>query len=324
MAAKLAQSEAGAKGILRIMRKELENALESLAVRRLTDEKVHDARKRIKKTRAALRLLRDALGKSTYTRENTALRDVARPLSQVRDSKVLLDTLEKLIDRFDQKCRGLALGRFRGALNRERQASRRQVLGVAAPLKPQIATLRKVRSRAKYWHLGKQDWSVIGCGLERVYGKGRRALSAAATEGAAECFHEWRKQVKYLRYQLEFLTPVWPELLRELAEQAHQLADDLGDEHDLTVLRERAQAHHDTLATDLGILLALIDGRRLELRAEAVRRGRQLYEEKPRVFAIRLRGYWDNWRLGAVFSAQDSKAKGPILAADFPSAHPEQ
>jgi CHAD domain-containing protein len=149
-------------------------------------------------------------------------------------------------------------------------------------------------------------------------------LSAAATEGAAECFHEWRKQVKYLRYQLEFLTPVWPELLRELAEQAHQLADDLGDEHDLTVLRERAQAHHDTLATDLGILLALIDGRRLELRAEAVRRGRQLYEEKPRVFAIRLRGYWDNWRLGAAFSAQDSKAKGPILAADFPSAHPEQ
>src|SRR6266702_6584666 len=107
MAAEVEQSESGAKGIRRIMCKELKKALDSLTVRRLTDEKIHDARRRIKKARAALRLLRDALGKGAYTRENTALRDVARPLSQVRDSKVLLDALEKLNDRFDQKCRGL-------------------------------------------------------------------------------------------------------------------------------------------------------------------------------------------------------------------------
>ena|ERR1700730_10683395 len=96
MTAVLVQSEAGAKGARRILRRQLEKALESLAVRRLTDERVHDARKRIKKARAATRLLRDALGKGAYTRENAALRDVARPLSQVRDSRVLLDTLEFL------------------------------------------------------------------------------------------------------------------------------------------------------------------------------------------------------------------------------------
>src|SRR5438876_977921 len=129
MAAEVEQSEAGAKGVRRIVRKQLENVLESLTVRRLTDEKIHDARKRIKKARAALRLLRDVLGKGAYTRENAALRDVARPLSQVRDSKVLLDTLEKLNDRFDKKCRGLTLDGFRRALSRERQALRRQVLG---------------------------------------------------------------------------------------------------------------------------------------------------------------------------------------------------
>jgi benzoyl-CoA reductase/2-hydroxyglutaryl-CoA dehydratase subunit BcrC/BadD/HgdB len=58
MAAQVEQSEAAAKGIRRILRKQLENALESLTAGRLTDEKVHDARKRIKKARAALRLSR--------------------------------------------------------------------------------------------------------------------------------------------------------------------------------------------------------------------------------------------------------------------------
>jgi CHAD domain-containing protein len=302
MVAEVAQSEPGAKGIRRIMRKQLQKVLESLAVRQVTDGKVHDARKRIKKARAALRLLRDVLGKGAYTRENAALRDVARPLSQVRDSKVLLDTLEKLNDRFDKKCSGLALDGFSRALNRERQALRRQVLGRAAPLKSQINTLRKVRSHAKDWRVGKDDWTVIGCGLERVYSKGRRAMSAAETEGTPECFHEWRKQVKYLRHQLEFLTPVWPEMFRELADEAHKLADDLGDEHDLTVLREKAQAHGDTLSTDLDVLLALIDRRRIELRDAAVIRGRQLFEEKPGAFAMRLRGYWDNWHQNTAVS----------------------
>jgi CHAD domain-containing protein len=299
MAAELVQSEPGAKGARRILRRQLEKALESLAVRRLTDERVHDARKRIKKARAALRLLRAALGKGAYTRENAALRDVARPLSQVRDSKVLLDTLEKLNDRFDRKCRGLSLDGFRGALNHERETLRRKVLGRGAPLKPQINTLRRIRSRAKNWHVGKQDWSVIGSGLERVYDQGRTALSEAEAEGTPEAFHEWRKQVKYLRHQLEFLAPAWPDVLRELADQAHKLADELGDEHDLTVLREKAQAHQDTLSTDLSILLALIDRRCTELRHKAVTRGRQLYEEKPHAFGTRFNGYWDNWQRNA-------------------------
>ncbi|MFL6600246.1 MAG: CHAD domain-containing protein [Steroidobacteraceae bacterium] len=296
MAAELEQSDPGAKGIRKILRKQLKKALASLTAGSVTDDKVHDARKRIKKARAALRLLRDALAKGVYAGENAALRDVTRPLSQIRDSKVLLDTLRKLTDRFDQKCRGLALDGLHRALNRERRTLRREVLGRAAPLKSQIAALRKIHSRARHWNVGQHDWSVIGCGLERVYRQGRGALSAAATAGTPECFHEWRKQVKYLRHQLEFLAPVWPEVLHELAGQAHTLADLLGDEHDLTVLRGKVQAYPDTPSNDASILLALLEQRRLELRDSALRRGRQLYEEKPRAFVRRLHGYWNNWQ----------------------------
>jgi CHAD domain-containing protein len=295
MAAEVEIAEPGAKGVRRILRKELEKALESLEVQHITDEKVHDARKRIKKARAALRLLRDAIGKNAYTRENMALRDVARPLSQVRDSKVLLDTLDKLEERFNHACRGASFEGFRRALSHERQQLRREVLGQAAPLRSELDVLRKACSRATHWQVGKDDWSVVGAGLRRIYDKGREALIEAEKTGAPECFHEWRKQVKYLRHQLEFLEPAWPGLLGELADQAHKLADDLGDEHDLTVLREKAQEHSDTLPKDLDVLLALIDRRRMELRDRCLRRGRQLYEEKPGAFETRLHGYWDNW-----------------------------
>jgi CHAD domain-containing protein len=295
MTAEIRADERGAKGARRILRKELEKALTSLQSSRVTDENVHDARKRIKKARAALRLLRDAIGKQTYARENGALRDVARPLSQVRDSKVLLDTLEKLNDQFANECRALCFDDLRRELNRERRKLRHEVLSAAKPLKSELATLRKVRADASQWHLDKQGWSVIGCGVKRIYGNARRALSAAERTGAPEDFHEWRKQTKYLRHQVEFLAPMWPGALSEVANELHKLSDDLGDEHDLTVLREKAQAHSAVLASHLDLVLALIDERRKELREEAIGRGRQLYEEKPREFTARLYGYWSNW-----------------------------
>jgi CHAD domain-containing protein len=164
------------------------------------------------------------------------------------------------------------------------------------PLESEMATLRKVRADSSHWHVGKRDWSVVGCGLKSIYTKGRRALSDAADIGTPEAFHEWRKQVKYLRYQLEFLAPLWSGPLSELADQAHKLSDDLGDEHDLSVLHQKAQEHSAALSSDLYLVLALIDRCRAELRDKAVRRGRQLYEEKPREFASRLHGYWSNWQ----------------------------
>jgi CHAD domain-containing protein len=312
MAAEVAQSEAGTKSVQRIVRKQLAKALESLQGRRLTDTAVHDARKRINKARAALRLLRDVLGKSVYARENIALRDVARPLSQVRDSKVLLDTLAKLDDRFGRTLRSLSLDELRNPLRRERTALRRQVLGTPAPLKSEIDALGQIRTRAGRWRVGKHGWSVVGCGLKRVYGRGRKALSAAETEGTPECFHEWRKQVKYLWHALEFMTPVWPGLVRELADEAHKLADYLGDEHDLTVLRQKAQEHGDAIPyrEDLSAFLSLIDRRRLEVRKKAIVLGHRLFEEKPGAFATRFQGYWDNWQASSPNAADGQFNRG--------------
>ncbi len=73
MAGRLKPNEPAAKGAARIARRQVKKATEELqSGPDLTDEEVHDVRKRLKKARAALRLLRETIGARRYHRENTA------------------------------------------------------------------------------------------------------------------------------------------------------------------------------------------------------------------------------------------------------------
>ena len=52
-------------------------------------------------------ILHDSLGDSTNNRENAVKPDAAPPHSAVRDARVLLDTLDKLFDRYGPPARDL-------------------------------------------------------------------------------------------------------------------------------------------------------------------------------------------------------------------------
>src|SRR5690348_3769495 len=126
---KLKQGESGTHGARRITRRRIKSALQTLGPNETDDSSIHAARKELKKARATLRLLRDALGKTTYKRENTALRDAARPLSEARDGRVLLDALSSLIKYYGAPAANLPLSGFKRALNRRRTQARKRVLG---------------------------------------------------------------------------------------------------------------------------------------------------------------------------------------------------
>src|SRR5262245_40743957 len=93
-----------------------------------SDGAVHYARKQLKRARAGLRLLRDAVARTSYSRENADLRDAARPLSVVRDARVVLDTLEGLRARRNAAKRKAGLPGLRRALRAERLSTRREIL----------------------------------------------------------------------------------------------------------------------------------------------------------------------------------------------------
>lgn len=290
----LQPDEAGLSGVRRILQEWLAAAGDALHKKRITDANIHDARKQLKKSRAALRLLRVAIGEISYRRENTALRDVARPLGVARDSKVLVAALDDLVERYDLATRSLKLDKFRRVLRQEQTAARQAI--TLTLVNQQRKVLREVKARSQRWNMKGDDWEIIGTGLCRIYRDGRKLMKPADSR-ASEDLHEWRKQVKYLWHQVQILEPVWPGLLKELADQIHKLADHLGDDHDLAVLRTKVKSHRDAFeGKDHDALVAVLDRRRKQLQDKSFVLGARVFEEKPRHFVGRIGQYWQLWR----------------------------
>ena len=147
------------------------------------------------------------------------------------------------------------------------------------------------------WPKMPNRWATIGAGLEATCRRAGAAYEEAAAEPSVEKLHEWRKQAKYLRYQLEILTPIWSERMGELAGEAAKMGELLGDDNDLAVLRQMLIDDPDRFGdtSDQEALLALIDRRRAELMQEAVLLGQRFFQDRPREFVRHLKGYWKSW-----------------------------
>ena len=302
MTTPLRHTKAGTKEVQRLLCHHLDQALKALQESQpLSDAAVHNVRKQLKKGRADLRLLRKALGSQTYIYENTALRDVARPLTAVRDARTFMDTLNTLVEHSGVQAHALDLDRVRLALRHEYCEVRQRVLKEGNTLELLEASLRAARARAKRWPLGRRGWAVLGAGIKRIYRNGREAFAVAQDDPSQEHLHEWRKQVKYLWHQLQVLQPIQPGQLTALADQAHTLANALGDDHDLAILAHKFLEEPERFP-DRGTvhkLADLIAHRRALLQEEAKTLGHRLYEEKSGKFVDRLREYWRAWRCKA-------------------------
>lgn len=273
-----------------IFRKQISAAVEELGDddARASAADIHAARKQLKRARATLRLLRDALGDEEYRAVNIEVRDAARPLSAVRDSEVLEGALQDVVKHSGHRAKHVDLDELQAELQRERAHLRRTGADRKQLAKVQ-ESLRSVERRARKWALDDAEWPVLESGLRRVYRRGRKARKTARASPTTENLHEWRKQAKYLWHQLQVLESLSSDAAGELAGEMHDLSDHLGDEHDLAVLRERVSRPASGLdEQSADALRSLIDDRREELRDKAFALGGRSYEDKPKAFIARF------------------------------------
>jgi CHAD domain-containing protein len=312
MAFELKANESVGEAVKRIARHQLQGALGQLKSRLLRDEAVHEARKHFKRLRALLRLVRSELGDEIYRRENSCFRDAGQPLTEVRDARVLLDTLEQLSTSVTGKVPPKAFEPVRKALEKHRRAVRKRVLQEQDAVTRVRAAAEEACERLDSWPIEHDGWAAIKDGLQDVYKKGCRSFAAALADPTVEVLHEWRKQSKYLWHQIQILEPLWPELLEKLADEVHRLTQILGDDHDLAVLRQTVLADPDAFGGDrtLEVLLALADRRREEVQQQAFSLGKRIYEDNPRGFADRIHGYWKAWRSEGDATAAEAGKSG--------------
>lgn len=139
-----------------------------------------------------------------------------------------------------------------------------------------------MRLRADDWKLRKGGWKALDAGLLRSYERGRRGLDCARESEEAADLHQWRKRVKDLWYHERLLAPVCGRVVQGHAKELDRIAELLGDDHDLAVLREQLTQNAIPVVTDLDAVLTLIDHRRRELEAEAFRLGAPYPRSLPR------------------------------------------
>lgn len=290
--------ESISKGIKRIATEQIDKAIAELNDTNESDidRAVHQARRRLKETRAVVRLVRDRLGKKVYKRENARFRDIGHGLACLRDSKVKIITLDTLPNHFTNTVEPEAFTNIRRELQDEYRQEYQRIIeqDLVTLVKHQ---LKDARGAIANWKIGSNDWSAIDESLERVYRRGYKGLDKAISDPTAENLHDWRKRVKYLRYHLCILSPIWTKMMEAWVDRTHELSNYLGDEHDLAVLKDFILDRSEKFEREkISAIINLIDRRRAELQSTAIILGKRIYTERPKKFVNRLGNYWQIWQ----------------------------
>lgn len=249
---------------------------------------IHRARRAIKRIRALLRLAKPALG-GAFKKPNGRWRDAGRSLAGSRDGAVMLATYDKVAD----ACADLPA--------KQVSSIRKKLTGGAghgdgAPGRGGGAILdsieRAERSVAKLrWPRSDDD---LFEGLLRTQQRLRQCRKSACADPRSEKLHEWRKRLKDDAAQAGLLRSV---LARDLAvrwEQSKELAEILGEEHDLTVLHHRLAeltAPRGTKGTR-DRLLRRIEEKREERCRAALERGDAMDSPRPKALAGEVIACW--------------------------------
>jgi CHAD domain-containing protein len=288
MAYRFDRDETVTQSIRRVMREEARSAARRLktAPPAERDDAIHEARKSVKKMRAAIRLVRGELG-SAGARENRRLRNAARRLSELRDAQVMIEMIDALKQSLNGAAAGRALARIRAAfVARKRQAGS---AGAARTLSEVAAALERTASAASNWRLEAGGFPALSAGLARTYRLGRKALALAEKNPTGEHFHEWRKRVKDHWYHLRLLAGRLGRDGARRERQFRELSEALGEEHNLAVL---CGVLADSRMAGRAALLQLARARQAALREETIEAGRALYDATPQSFVRRLKRLW--------------------------------
>lgn len=288
----VSHSTYGARASREILQRQIETAVSKLPRGLPTDEQVHSVRKHMKAARATLRLLRPLLSDRDYRIENRALRDAARVLGAARDGAVLVATLAELMPKAKGNGTRRRLAAFEAQLKQDAERQRKRLAQRGLP--QSAAKLRAALARVDSWPEPAPNWAAICRSLRTAYRQGRRCARCNARNPSAATLHEWRKRTKDLRNQLEVIAPVQYASLHSLTGDLHRLSDQLGEDHDLAVLRDLTQQRRIDRKAGRS-LQSLIRKRRRKLRQRALSLGVPLYAEKPAHFEARLRRYFRQW-----------------------------
>jgi hypothetical protein len=145
--------------------------------------------------------------------------------------------------------------------------------------------LRSISRTAERLRLRGFGDAELKRGVKRAYERAQEMQLACSHGAGSSGFHEWRKRVKALSYQLRLLSARAPSF-RRAAAAMKRLEDQLGREHNLQVLRDWIVARRQSQRRKhiASRLAALAEDRQEQLRKMALGTGARAFRETPEAF----------------------------------------
>jgi hypothetical protein len=240
--------------------------------------------------------MRQELG-AIYVRDNQRLRDAGRKISEFRDAGAMLEIFDQLGQHYcDEWAERPGIASIRAKLV-EAKVGHESEAGIGDVLVAVSPELCAVRGDVKDWPLHTDGFAAIAPGLRLTYRNGRRAMALALQEPSPENYHDWRKRVKDHWYQVRLIGRICGDALMFYQQTLKELEGCLGDDHNLTVLKQKISLEPAAYgaASDVEFSLFTVETYQSSLRARAVLLGQDVYDDQPRVFVRQLRNLWHAW-----------------------------
>ena len=255
---------------------------------------VHETRRTIKRIRAVLKLIRDEIGYSNYYRENIIYRDLSKRLSSLRDSYVLMKTINDFHKEAPGEFPVKETRQISGALEKKLESDLGVFLRQDGGFDRVLDDLEVARRRVSQYCKTRDDFCAIRAGIERIYRRGYRYLKIIRKKHSQEQFHEYRKNTKYLLYQMELIKPAYPKLIKAYSGTIDDHADILGDTRDYECLSSfiTAGIAKKEFSSSSESLLPYVHKRIDDLMQGILPEAYWIYAEKPSGFIKRISTYW--------------------------------
>jgi len=293
MAFELRPDKSTRRALARIAGRQLGAAGDRLGARaNPSEDAIHEARRRVKKARAVLALIEADRGRGV-AKSDKGLRAVNRRLSPVRDASAMIETLRKLHAQHPELFSEHVYARLRRRMSARMQDVMREA-GRSGGWKQAGRTLRKLEKAARRWRTAHKGFAALAPGIRKTHRRARKALARARDTNAAADFHEWRKAVKALWYEVRLVGGGSPAIARDI--RALRSAETwLGDDHNFVVLCGELGADPSVCRTvpDVDRLRSAVDAIQRRLRRQAIARTRSIFAAKPRAYVRRVERAWD-------------------------------
>jgi CHAD domain-containing protein len=156
----------------------------------------------------------------------------------------------------------------------------------------------EIRQDARNWTPEHRQFGCLAASIRSTHQRGQKAMAGALESQAAGDFHELRKQVKALWYELRLVERCSPRIRRDVNALRHA-EEWLGAEHDLVVLCDELShgAPRAEQRFDLERVRVVAAAYQRQLRDRALADIRPIYAQTSRGYADSVRDDWQTWRV---------------------------